>query len=616
MKSFKLLLITADHLPYTAGIRESISQIAPDCSIMAFGQFAGLGETVMRQGIGAVIYPFDLEKQLKDALQKARVEQPELLLITVINPSTDPALLNDTFSDSFVFADQTDRLGFALTSASVNRRAGTLASGLEARLQEAEQIVHNIFHQHPLPKWIYDFNTLRFLEVNEAAVAHYGYSRKEFLEMTITEIRPEEDVAQLAADLLRVKTEPDVRKGQFRHRKKNGEIIFVETTAYFAPGQGKDARMVVVRDVSDAVRIAKEKEFASKNLAALINNTDDLIWSVDAELKLISCNTAFERFFNKLNGHSPVNGEDVLTPSLGESIAKVFRSNYNRALSGESFSVVTRLGKPVARWAEMSFYPIYSEDRIIGTACFSRDISSQRKAEQSLRRLERNLNYEKVQAQKKVTLAILEGQERERNHIGRELHDNINQILASAKLRLSTIGKSEQSVAEQLKDPMELIDSAVREIRALTRGYVAPLKSYSLKEMIQYLLDTVHATTSIKASFEYSLKTENFNNDLKLNLYRIVQEQLNNILKYAEAKTIKIHIGKYYKFISIVISDDGKGFDPSAKRAGIGFSNMTNRVELFNGELSIESHPGHGCKMHIVIPATAENSPEVETVTS
>ncbi|MBO9659493.1 MAG: PAS domain S-box protein [Chitinophagaceae bacterium] len=614
MKSFKLLLISADHLPYAAAFRESLAEIGPDSLIIASDLTVEFKKALAEEGLDAVIYPYDLETEIKDTLENARHQQPDLLLIALIDPSADQIVPDPTFSDGVIFADQIGRLDFSLRSASASRRAVATASGLAARLQEAEQIVHNIFYQHPLPKWIYDFGTLKFLEVNNAAIEHYGYSREEFLGMTINEIRPVEDVLQLHADLRRVKDEPNIRRGQWRHRKKSGEIIFVETTAYFVPGHGEEARMVVVRDVTDAVRVAKEKEFASKNLAALINNTNDLIWSVDAELKLISCNSAFARFFENLNGHLPVNGDTVLTPSLGENIAKVFRSNYSRALSGETFSVITRLGKPVFRWVEMSFYPMYDKMNIIGTACFSRDISAQKKAEQGLHRLERKLAQEKVQAQKKVTLAILEGQERERNHIGRELHDNINQILASAKLRLSAIGESEVTIAQQLKDPMQLIDSAVREIRALTRGYVAPLKGYSLKDMIQYLLDTVHATTSIKASFKYDLKTDILSYDLKLNLYRIVQEALNNVLKYAEAKNIQIEVHKYYKFISIVITDDGKGFDTSAKRAGIGLSNMTNRVELFNGELSVESQPGQGCKVYIVIPEAADSSQDAGSI--
>lgn len=90
--------------------------------------------------------------------------------------------------------------------------------------------------------------------------------------------------------------------------------------------------------------------------------------------------------------------------------------------------------------------------------------------------------------------------------------------------------------------------------------------------------------------------------DLKLNIYRIIQELINNILKHADAKNITVSIKGKDKLIHIIVTDDGKGFQVKGKRKGIGISNMINRVESYNGKLKIISSPGKGCKTNVTIP--------------
>lgn len=118
-------------------------------------------------------------------------------------------------------------------------------------LQSSEEKYKTLFYKSPLPKWIYDEITLRFLEVNDMAIRDYGYTREEFLGMTIADIRPAEDMEKLMQDIQEVRggqqVSPDL---QWRHVKKNGEVIEVEITAHRITFEGHRARMVVVSDVT------------------------------------------------------------------------------------------------------------------------------------------------------------------------------------------------------------------------------------------------------------------------------------------------------------------------------------------------------------------------------
>ncbi|HEY4288122.1 MAG TPA: ATP-binding protein [Puia sp.] len=121
-----------------------------------------------------------------------------------------------------------------------------------ANLQASEDKYKTLFYKSPLPKWIYDEATLVFLEVNDMAIRSYGYSRDEFLAMTIMDIRPEEDKDRLLKDVEDVRSHPgSYRDSQWRHIKKDGEIIDVDVTAYPINFEGHRARMVVVSDITE-----------------------------------------------------------------------------------------------------------------------------------------------------------------------------------------------------------------------------------------------------------------------------------------------------------------------------------------------------------------------------
>lgn len=124
-----------------------------------------------------------------------------------------------------------------------------------ANLQASEDKYKTLFNKSPLPKWIYEEESLRFLEVNDTAIREYGYSREEFLQMTIADIRPPEDIEKLMLDVDGIRGRPDAyRHSRWRHIRKDGEIIDVEITAHAIDFEGRPSRMVVVNDITDRKR--------------------------------------------------------------------------------------------------------------------------------------------------------------------------------------------------------------------------------------------------------------------------------------------------------------------------------------------------------------------------
>src|SRR5258708_17748569 len=121
-----------------------------------------------------------------------------------------------------------------------------------------------MFTNHPRPMWVYDLGTLQFLEVNDAAVASYGYSRDEFKKMRLPDIRPREDVPGLLESVANDRHEPIQDSGPWHHLKKDGTVIDVRITSHTVAFAGSDARLVIAEDVTDRERIDRQLRFSQR----------------------------------------------------------------------------------------------------------------------------------------------------------------------------------------------------------------------------------------------------------------------------------------------------------------------------------------------------------------
>ncbi len=218
---------------------------------------------------------------------------------------------------------------------------------------------------------------------------------------------------------------------------------------------------------------------------------------------------------------------------------------------------------------------------------------------------------EKKRVEEQITKAIIKTQENERYEIGAELHDNICQILASTYMSLGVLSKSvNKSGIELFQQCRGYISLATQEIRNLSHR-LAPafFNDTTLEEAFEILMRNFNLENKYKFSlfFDPAIDKMDINRDLQLNLYRILQEQLRNILKYARCKKIEVELVLQDDKLKMRISDDGIGFDVKTVKNGIGISNMRRRTELFHGDFNIFSSPGNGCELVIFIPLKAEN---------
>lgn len=236
------------------------------------------------------------------------------------------------------------------------------------------------------------------------------------------------------------------------------------------------------------------------------------------------------------------------------------------------------------------------------------------------KRLSEKRQAEQKRYQRKVTEQVIQAQEREREHIGRELHDNVNQVLTTVKLYLEMAINHKDLREELLPKTIGHVVQSINEIRNLSRDLSAPtLGTQSIIDSISALVEMVQSSSGLCIQFEYSSYRNLLNKDQKLALYRIVQEQLNNVIKHAGATEVDIYLGQEQDTTWLSVRDNGRGFDPTQKRTGIGINNIISRARVFDGVATIESAPGSGTRLLVQIPLPdgsmqKKDSPEVKAV--
>jgi PAS domain S-box-containing protein len=171
--------------------------------------------------------------------------------------------------------------------------------GALERARAGELQVQDLFLRHPRPMWVYDADTLQFVAVNDAAIKHYGYSRQEFLSMSIKDIRPADELPQLMESLERNRQD-QAGAGIFRHTRKNGECILVDITSHAVPFKGHRARLVMAQDVTQEALSREAVDRQERQFRQLHDSLQEALWLSSAdEQRMLYVSPAFEKIYGR-----------------------------------------------------------------------------------------------------------------------------------------------------------------------------------------------------------------------------------------------------------------------------------------------------------------------------
>lgn len=246
---------------------------------------------------------------------------------------------------------------------------------------------------------------------------------------------------------------------------------------------------------------------------------------------------------------------------------------------------------------------IYEGSRACRMIGATQDITAKKIAEKQLMDAETKLIQERLTRQKDITKAVLTAQENERADIGKKMHDNLNQVLGAAKLYIE-MAKTDPDIRDLCLDRSSAyIAQVIGEIRRIAKALVPEIMIMGLKDSVNVLLIDFNLAHPINISFrEEDMEGVTIDENLQIALFRIIQEQLNNIIMHAKARQVNISLSRKREGIVLIIIDNGVGCDMIELKEGLGIRNIISRTELHHGRVVIESKPGEGYKLQILIP--------------
>jgi signal transduction histidine kinase len=220
--------------------------------------------------------------------------------------------------------------------------------------------------------------------------------------------------------------------------------------------------------------------------------------------------------------------------------------------------------------------------------------------------LENKLAAERLSREREITAAVLTAQENERSDIGKEIHDNLGQILGAANLYIQMAKKYDANKDLYLEKSSIHITTVIAEIRKIAKDLLTPgLYIIGLTDSITILIEDIMAVHSMIIELQIEdFDEEELDQKLQLTIFRIVQEQLNNIIKHAEARNVVIRLDRQDNQVILQISDDGEGCNMFDKQHGVGLINIRSRAALYKGSVDIVSSTGKGFDLKVVLNMT------------
>jgi PAS domain S-box-containing protein len=449
---------------------------------------------------------------------------------------------------------------------------------------------------------LFDYNVVTgIISVSDGFEKEFGYKISDnmtFKDDWLSHIHPE-DIDNVRAYFNTISASGETKWNiKYRFVSANGSVAEVVSKANIMRDEdGKPIRMIGSIQNLTKEKLLEEtlRKKNNEKLRETFNSSPDVLWDLDVATDELIVNDAYKNLFGhtisgKFNLQDWVNymhcdykeaAQKQFNHFIESSESKwKFYYKYLRA-DGSVADVITHItvirndeGKPV---------------RFMGT---THDVSKQKE-------LEELLDSERKLKENQIAAAIIDAQEYERVELSKELHDNVNQLLGAAKLYNDMAQKNGLNREKLIKKSSEYTLSAIEEIRKISKGLVSSLiAEVGIVEAIKTLAEEIMEANTIHIICTAQDCCDNTMNDrFKLNIFRIVQEQINNVLKHAKASEIKIDLAQTETEFIISISDNGIGFDTDKRSKGIGISNIISRAERYKGSAHFISKPGNGCTL-------------------
>ena len=486
--------------------------------------------------------------------------------------------------------------------AAANMLSAALARcAAHAASQESERRYRVLFEASPEPMFVFDRASLAILAVNRRMVEQYGWTREELLAMSILELRPPEERAQIVED---VRTTLGTR-GWKRRRywRKGGEVLDIEVTARFVNYGGRAAEMVIAVDVSQRLRM----EQALREHRRLLARAQELAglgyWQYDA-----TSGVTGSRELRRILGigrdvpvQSPEWCLNLVHPEDRERVRETVLEAFEKASSYElEARVLTTEGaqRILLIAGEALKNDTGRVTKLIGSCL---DVTEQRERENALSEA-----ADQLQA---LSRRLVDAQETERRRLATELHDRVGQNLTALGINLDMLARRmsglDADARHRLEESHSLIVATTRCVAGVLDDLHPPmLDDLGLGPTLRWAAQDFSRRTEIQTKVRVDGLERRIDRQNELALLRIVQEALTNVARHAGECAVGITVVWHPEALQVEVADDGAGFECSGPRGatGLGIATMRERSLAVHGQLDIDSAPGRGTRVRVVVP--------------
>ncbi len=488
----------------------------------------------------------------------------------------------------------------------------------------------------------------RLVFVNPSAVRIFGYtSAEEMTAMSFQDTVAPGSKPFLVQDFTQRRVGESIfRNYEMKGLSKKGHVIDLELSAKLVSWNGRPAILASFRDITERKKLEKEQALWFWEQESLMTIDRQLVAMVDLE-SVLQAVTLHASSFTR----AELSGVIMAQEQSGVYAWQVVRGNIQPARGDgfpllEAHRTIFRSKEPVVL-TDLSGspeaagpFPVFLREQLVTAALFPFQLEGDRRgllvvgfrsrhdfsdrelrllsslAEKSAIALTNAELYDNLRSREKelehLSNSRLATQEEERRRIARELHDGLGQMLTAVKFNVEMLEDSSGFSAvekKKLKEIKGLLDNVMTEAREISYDLMpSVLDDFGLAPAIQLFCETISKRMNIEVRFQSHGVNGRLEPSLEVNLYRIAQEALNNVVKHAAAKSVHIQILGSESGIRMTVEDDGKGFvRPIGRRegttkGGMGLVSMRERVQSFGGSFYVESNPGKGTTLIIEVP--------------
>jgi len=365
------------------------------------------------------------------------------------------------------------------------------------------------------------------------------------------------------------------------------------------------------QDAKEIKKIFEEKEKSLQELKELNFVIDNaaLFASARRDGSVVFISKKFLTLLEESNIPPNAHLSEILTADEGQrQYLHEILTKPRKSIRTEEIEINTKAGKKL--WLDMSIIPMHPSSLKQSVLLLCSDITERMNNQKKVEQLTLQ-NYEDRVRQKQLQASlIVEGQEEERKRIAKDIHDGIGQMLTALRFNIESINlKNKEKTKEKIDYLKNLTSDLIKGVRTATFNLTPPeLGDHGIFPALQKMTSELSKLTGKNILFE-NKAAENirFDSLAETNIYRVTQEAVNNAIKYADANYILVTINHTDNLLSVVIDDDGKGFDPSilekppknSSDGGMGVFFMKERISYINGRLFINSTPGEGTRVTV-----------------